>query len=252
MIWGLVFGYLEGRKFTELMGAILASSFIFSSGFVKRIGKWLMTDFDVSHFWMPFYTACLFMIPLIIFSFLLKNFPPPNEEDLQLRSKREPMDGAQRKAFLAAFFWGVFSLVAAYIFLTIIRDFRDNFMADIWQSLGYEKNPEIFTLTETPIAICVLIITAFISFFRNNFKALLLNHYLVIGGFLLAIISSLLFKMGWINPVVWMTATGFGLYIGYVPINCMVFERLIAAFKQKGNIGFLMYLADTFGYLGVS
>ncbi|MFX8554498.1 DUF5690 family protein, partial [Acinetobacter baumannii] len=39
MIWGLVFSYLEGRTFTDLMGAILATSFIFASGFAKFVGK---------------------------------------------------------------------------------------------------------------------------------------------------------------------------------------------------------------------
>ena len=44
VIWGLVFGYLEGRKTTEFMGVILSTSFIFSSGFTKSVGKFLITD----------------------------------------------------------------------------------------------------------------------------------------------------------------------------------------------------------------
>jgi hypothetical protein len=32
--------------------------------------------------------------------------------------------------------------------------------------------------------------------------------------------------------------------------NCILFERLIAAFKYPSNAGFLIYLADAFGYLG--
>ncbi len=43
---------------------------------------------------------------------------------------------------------------------------------------------------------------------------------------------------------------GLGLYLGYIPFNCLLFERMIAAFGLKGNVGFLMYLADSFGYLG--
>ena len=38
--------------------------------------------------------------------------------------------------------------------------------------------------------------------------------------------------------------------MGYVPFNAMLFERLIAAFKTAGNAGFLIYVADSFGYLG--
>ena len=38
--------------------------------------------------------------------------------------------------------------------------------------------------------------------------------------------------------------------MGYIPFNCLLFDRLIASFKSAGNVGFLMYLADSFGYLG--
>ncbi len=38
--------------------------------------------------------------------------------------------------------------------------------------------------------------------------------------------------------------------MGYIPFNCILFERLIATFKIGGNVGFLMYISDSFGYLG--
>ena len=38
--------------------------------------------------------------------------------------------------------------------------------------------------------------------------------------------------------------------MGYIPFQCIFFERMIATFKVKGNVGFLMYIADAFGYLG--
>ena len=43
MIWGLVFGYMEGRRVSEVLGAILCASFILSSGVVKSVGAWLMS-----------------------------------------------------------------------------------------------------------------------------------------------------------------------------------------------------------------
>ncbi|HMN89437.1 MAG TPA: DUF5690 family protein, partial [Saprospiraceae bacterium] len=39
MIWGIVFSYLEGRTFSEVLGAGLSASFIISSGAVKSVGK---------------------------------------------------------------------------------------------------------------------------------------------------------------------------------------------------------------------
>lgn len=47
-----------------------------------------------------------------------------------------------------------------------------------------------------------------------------------------------------------MVLIGLGLYLPYVAVHTTVFERLLALTGDKGNIGFLMYLADSFGYLG--
>jgi len=85
---------------------------------------------------------------------------------------------------------------------------------------------------------------------KNNFKAFMINHYMVIGGYLLALISTLLFTTHYINPVVWMTMIGTGLYLSYVPFNALYFERMIATYKVKSNVGFIMYIADAFGYMG--
>jgi Family of unknown function (DUF5690) len=73
----------------------------------------------------------------------------------------------------------------------------------------------------------------------------------IIGiGFLLAGIATLLFIRGNLPPFYWMTLVGLGLYMGYIPFNCVLFERMIATFKYAGNVGFLIYLADSYGYLG--
>jgi len=47
-----------------------------------------------------------------------------------------------------------------------------------------------------------------------------------------------------------MIVTGLGLYMGYIPYNAIFFERMIATFHYKSNVGFLIYVADSIGYLG--
>ena len=47
-----------------------------------------------------------------------------------------------------------------------------------------------------------------------------------------------------------MVLVGLGLYTGYVPYNSIFFERMIAVFRVSGNVGFLIYISDAFGYLG--
>lgn len=250
MVFGLVFSYLEGRQTTELMAVGLSVTQIFSTGIVKSVGKWTMLEFGISEFWMPVVTGALFMIPLFLFVWMLQQLPPPSEKDIQLRTKRAPMNGAARIKFLTAFAPGLVLLVLVYSMLTMFRDFRDNFSANIWNALGYEDNALIFTQTEIPIFIIVLAIVGFLVIVKDNFLAFVINHLLIIAGAVLIGGATLLFQNNAINPELWMTAIGLGLYMGYVPFSIMLFERLIGAFKYVCTVGFIMYVADSSGYLG--
>ncbi|TWF44319.1 hypothetical protein FHW36_101238 [Chitinophaga polysaccharea] len=250
MIWGLVFSYLEGRRSTEFMGAVLSISFIFSSGFVKSVGKMTVVDWHVTEYWMPFVTGLIFVVPIVIFVVLLEQIPPPSAEDERLRTRRAPMNKQERKSFLQAFLPGLVLLIASYVLLTVLRDMRDNFAADIWKDLGYGSEAGIFTQTEIPISIAIILIMSLLVFVRNNFHAFMLNHIIVISGFLIALVSTLMFRQHRLDPVWWMTLTGLGLYMGYIPFNCIFFERLIAVFRYVSNVGFIIYVADSFGYLG--
>ena len=249
MVWGLVFGYLEGRKFTEVLGASLSVSFIFSAGFAKTIGGFIMADWGTSEFWMPFVSACLFFPPLLLFLWLLDKIPPPTPEDELLRTKRKPMTGKERVQFTLTFLPGLVLLVLTYMLLTAFRDFRDNFSAEIWQSLGYGDKPSIFTQTEVPVTIVVLIVIGSLMVIKNNYKAMIINHIIVLLGMVTVGLSTLAFERDLISSPVWMVLVGMGLYFGYIQFNSIFFDRLIATFRYVSTVGFLIYLADSFGYL---
>jgi MFS family permease len=249
MVWGLVFGYLEGRKFTEVLGASLSVSFIFSAGFAKTVGGFIMVDWGTSEFWMPFVSACLFFPPLLLFLWLLDKIPPPTPEDEALRTKRQPMTGKERVNFTLTFLPGLILLVLTYMLLTAFRDFRDNFSAEIWKSLGYGDKPAIFTQTELPVTIVVLIVIGSLMVIKNNYKAMVINHIIVLIGMIAVGLSTLAFEKDLISAPVWMVLVGMGLYFGYIQFNSIFFDRLIATFKYVSTVGFLIYLADSFGYL---
>src|SRR5687767_11493405 len=61
LVWGMVFGYLEGRRMTEVLGASLSVSFIFSAGLCRSVGSYLIRDWGVSETWMPFAACCVFI-----------------------------------------------------------------------------------------------------------------------------------------------------------------------------------------------
>lgn len=250
MLWGVVFSYVEGRRSTDFIGATLAVSFIFASGFVKSVGAWLMINFGVSEFWVPFYTGLVFSLPLIVFVYLMEKIPAPTPDDINYRAVRIPMTKEDRKKFIKDFLGGIIACVLIYCFATIFRDIRDNFSAEMWKEMGFFNQPTIFSKTETPITIIVLILIGSMVLIKNNFIALKTAHYFILLGFILAASSTLLYKTNAITPIWWMTLVGLGLYMVYIPFNAVFFDRLISTFKYASNVGFLIYIADSFGYVG--
>ncbi len=250
MLWGVVFSYVEGRRSTDFIGATLAVSFIFASGFVKSVGAWLMTSFGISEFWMPFYTGLVFCIPLALFVFLMEKIPQPDEEDVKFRAERVAMTAADRQKFIKDFLGGIIACVIIYCFATIFRDIRDNFSAEMWKEMGFFNQPAIFSKTETPITIIVLVLIGSMVMIKNNFLALKTAHWFIVIGFVIAGVSTLVFKANHLSPIAWMTLVGLGLYMVYIPFNAIFFDRLISTFKYASNVGFLIYIADAFGYVG--
>ena len=249
MIWGLVFGFLEGRKVSDFLGAGLSASFILASGFVKSVGKSTL-DAGVGERWMPALVGLMFAPPLILSVWLLSQVPPPTKEDEDARTKRAPMNARERHAFLRAHAPGLVALVAAYVVLTALRDFRDNFARELWDALGYGERPAVLATSEIPVAIGALSGVALMMVIRDNRKALLATHALMTAGAVLVLGSTLLFQLGIVGPLPWMIAVGLGLYVGYVPFNCVLFDRLIATTGSVATAGFLITFADAFGYLG--
>lgn len=249
LIWGLVFGYLEGRRSTEFMASVLSISLIFASGFVKTTGRTLITGFHVNEYYMPFLTGAVFVLPLLFFVGCMELIPAPTAEDKRLRSERTPMNGAERKQFVIRFLPGIILTLIVYVLLTIMRDVRDNFEVEIWASLGIKDN-NIFTTTDIKISLVVLVAMSLLILVRKNLRAFSIIHLMIIAGCVLVGISTIMFSFKMIGPTLWMTCVGLGLYMGYVPYNAIFFERMIASFHYKSNVGFIMYIADSMGYLG--
>ncbi|MFC6632676.1 DUF5690 family protein [Microbulbifer taiwanensis] len=250
MVWGLVFSYLEGRRVTEALGAILCASLIVSSGAVKAVAAYLLIEWQVPELWMPALVGLIFVPGLILSTLALARTPQPDSADRDARKQRVPMDAAMRSAFLHETGLGLAALVLTYVFLTSFRDFTDNFAAELWQALGYGEAPQIFLTSSLPVALVVLGSLALLMYLRDNYRALLLNQVLVGLGGATCVIASLAFEGGAIGGALWMIAVNVGLYIGYVPFNCLLFERLVACTRSLGNAGFVIYLADSAGYLG--
>ena len=250
MIWGLVFGYMEGRRTSEILGAVLCASFIVSSGVVKSVGILLIQLFHVPVFWMPA-AAGLVFVPLLFLSVWgLASLPPPSAADEAARVRRAPMTMREVREFLVDYGLGVALLVVTYVFATALRDFRDNFAAELWTALGYANPAAVFTATELPVAAVALIAMGVIVRVQNNVRALAVIHGVILAGLVLLGASTLAFDAGWLRPLPWMIASGAGLYVVYTPFNAMLFDRLVAVSGRVATAGFLIYVADSAGYAG--
>ncbi|TAE46277.1 MAG: hypothetical protein EAZ89_20385, partial [Bacteroidetes bacterium] len=170
MVYGIVLGFLEGRRQTDAMVAGLTASFIFASGFVKTVALTLRNNWGLTEFWTPFCTGLLFVVPLLLALYALTRLPAPNADDHAQRTERTPMNAAQRGAFVRTFAGGLTAFIVAYVLLTAFRDFRDNFGPEILRSVGI-TNPAIFTQTETIVAVVILVLMGSLQLVKRHFLA---------------------------------------------------------------------------------
>lgn len=248
LVFGFVLGYLEGRKHTEALIAILCASFIVSDGVAKSVGNWLILE-GVTERWMPFVSGLVFLLPFLFFCWMLAAVPPPSEKDTIERKQRLPMNRRSRWEYFKKYAFGLSAIMVSYLFVTILRSVRADFAPEIWKGLGFTQRPAIFTQSELFVSIGVIIISGTVIFLRSHFKALITAILTCIIGFLILLGSVWGLDRG-LDPFSFMVLTGLGVYIPYVSIHTAVFERMVSLTNERANIGFLMYVADSIGYTG--
>ncbi len=249
MVFGLVLGFLEGRRLTEAFVAGLCTSFILADGMVKSVGAWVLQQ-GVPEVWMPFTSGLIFLFPLFGFVWMLRRIPTPDSSDVQARSARSPMSREERRHWLRHHGGGIALIVFAYVLVTLLRSIRADFAPELWQALGTEGQPSLFTISEMWVALGVILASGMVVMIRNNRTALASAFGIAAAGF--ALVSGAVFahQGGLLNGFAFMVLIGLGLYLPYVVVHTSIFERLIALKRDPGNIGYFMYLADAFGYLG--
>jgi len=272
MVWGMVVWYLEGRRTSELLLAGLSCSYIVSSGILKDIGRAMLAGdvadwwakvpllgplvaqamAKVSEGWMPAVVGLHFLPLFLIAVWALNQIPRPSQEDVAARGTRAPMNAADRLAFLRQFLFGMVLLTLSYGFLTAYRDFRDNYQVELFDGLGYpyQENRSIITQAETLVMFGVMGALALLNIFKNNRQGLFGAFAVMLLGMVILGTSTLLLDAGVINGFWWMTLTGLGSYLAYVPYGSVLFERLLASTRFVGTAVFAIYVSDAIGYTG--
>lgn len=248
MVFGLVLGFLEGRRITELLTAGLCTSFILADGVTKSVGASLLAA-GVPVFWMPCVAGALFLLPLLGFVWMLTRIPPPDLADLAQRQPRPPITKEERRALVQQYAPGLVLLCSVYLLVTLLRSVRADFAPEIWAGLGYSGQPALFTQSELWVALGVLLANGAACLIRDNRRAFFTALATALAGFICTGAALLGWQSGWLNGFSLMVLLGLGLYLPYVAVHTTIFERLLALSGERGNLGFLLYLADAFGYL---
>lgn len=113
-----------------------------------------------------------------------------------------------------------------------------------------EATPEVFSLSEMWVALGIMLCSGLFSAYRDNRRALRHGLLAATAGLGILLISLMGLRWQWLGAFPFMVLTGLGLYLPYVLVHTTLFERLMAVTRDGGNLGFLMYLADSAGYLG--
>ncbi len=250
MVYGVVFSFLEGRRFTEMIAMGISISVIAASGILKttyfEVKELLPT---VTEFWMPFTLGLIFLPLFFLFVWMLSVIPAPTKEDEKLRSERKPMSAKDKREALREFGFPIFCFVAVYTLLTMCRDFRDNFTVEIWNEIDAHWTSSRLARTELISGFLVLILIGAASFIKSNVKGFRYISAIIILGLVLSGVVTLLFQAGLLDGYYWMLWIGIGMFLSYISIQTTVFERMIALFKIKANAGFFVYICDSIGYL---
>ena len=249
LVFGLVLGFLEGRRQTEALVAGLCTSFILADGFSKSVGATLL-QWGVSERWMPSVAGLLFLGPLLGFVWMLQRIPAPSAADQIARAVREPMSGADRRGWIRRHGLGLGLITIGYLLITVLRSLRADFAPELWKGLVGRGQPAVFTQSEMWVAFGVLLASGSLFLVRDNRRSFFLALDLCLAGLALGMLALLGQQTGILGGFGFMVLLGLGLYLPYVAVHATVFERLIAVTRDPGNLGFLMYLADAFGYLG--
>jgi hypothetical protein len=248
-VFGLVLGFVEGRRLSELFIAGLCASFIFADGLTKAVGAALL-EAGVIETWMPAAAGGLFLAPLVFGAWMLARIPEPSAADIADRAPRLPLTRAERLDLLRRHGLGLAGVFLAYLAITVLRSVRADFAPELWRALGHSANPALFARSETWVAAAVLLVSASLVLVRGHGRAFAASLALSGLGMLVGLLALQLFRAGTDDAFLAMVGLGFGLYVPYVLVHTTIFERWIALSRERANVGFLMYVADATGYLG--
>lgn len=247
-MWGVIFSFLEGRRTTDILASIMGVSMALSSGVAKSLGLYTLNVLHVSEFWMPALIGAI-AFPLLCFTgWMMTRFPQPTAADIASRSVRVTLNGHQRWALFRRFMPLLIMLFAANLLLTVQRDIKEDFIVciiDVSTVSSWD-----FAQIDSIATLVLLATFALLSTTYDHLKVLCILLVLSTCGMgTLAFLGANFEQVG-LPTTIWLFLQSLCLDMAYLSFQTIFFERFIACFKIKGNVGFFIITIDFVGYLG--
>ena len=247
-MWGVIFSFLEGRRVTDILASLLGVSMVISSGTAKSVGLYVMNHLHVSEFWMPALIGGVALPLLLLLGCALNKLPEPNKEDIAMKSERETLNGQQRWELFKSFMPFLSMLFVANIAIVVLWDIKEDFLVNIIDVTAY--SPWLFAQIDSVVTLIILGIFGLMVFVKDNLKALSVLFGLIIMGMIAMSVVSFGQDRFHLSPVTWLFIQSLCLYIAYLTFQTIFFDRFIACFKIRGNVGFFIVTTDFLGYTG--
>lgn len=247
-MWGVIFSFLEGRRTTDILASIMGVSMALSSGVAKSLGLYALNDLGVSEFWMPALVGAVAFPLLCLMGWMMTKFPQPSAADIAARTKRVTLNGQQRWQLFKRFMPVLILLFGANLLLTVQRDIKEDFIVciiDVSQVSSWT-----FAYLDSMATLVLLGVFGMLAATGNHLRALCI--ILVLAAMGMGIIAFLGAEASTLHiPLTtWLFLQTFCIDIAYLSFQTIFFERFIACFKIKGNVGFFIITIDFVGYLG--
>lgn len=247
-MWGVIFSFIEGRRTTDILASLLGISIVISSGVAKSIGLFVMNTLHVGEFWMPALIGAFALPLLALLGYTLNSLPQPTQQDIAEKSQRVTLNGKQRKELFRNFMPVLILLFVANLLLVILRDIKEDFLVKIIDMSGHSS--WLFAQIDSVVTLIILALFGMMVFVKSNIKVLVILLSMVVAGTATMSFVSLNYDTLQLSTVTWLFIQSLSLYIAYLCFQSIFFDRFIACFKIKGNVGFFIVTIDFIGYTG--
>lgn len=247
-MWGVIFSYLEGRRLSGVLASVMGMSIACSSALAKSAGLYLIRDLGVDPFWMPAVIGGVAFVLLVVLAFALNALPDPSAEDRAACAERVPMDGRQRRQIFLRFAPLLTMLFAANLFVTVIRDIKEDFLVNIVDTS--QLSAWAFSGVDAVVTAIILLLFLAVSLIRSHLNVLCTLLVLVLVSMFALVYVAWNYDWLALSPLAWLFVQSLGVYTAFLSFQTLFFERFVACYHIRGNVGFFIVTIDFIGYVG--